>query len=155
YENRYAETVYEYDGGKDDYRNPAKTTAGEAKALTYVAFTQHSFTAVLLTDTAINSEQLSQQNTAREENDDAYLKDFEAVLPLGYKGGELTYNMNLYMGPTDYNVLNKYDRNLDEIVPLGWGIFGWLNKLIIIPLFTLLTNLIPHGIAIVLFTIVI
>src|SRR5690606_3825592 len=91
------------------------------------------------------------------DEDDAagYLKDFEAVLPLEYKGGELTYNMNLYMGPTDYNTLNSYDRNLDEIVPLGWGIFGWLNKLIIIPLFTLLTSLIPHGIAIVLFTIVI
>src|SRR5690606_7873179 len=38
---------------------------------------------------------------------------------------------------------------------LGWGIFGWLNKLIIVPLFTLLTNLIPHGIAIIVFTIVI
>ena len=49
----------------------------------------------------------------------------------------------------------SYDKNLDEIVPLGWGIFGWLNKLIIVPLFTLLTNLIPHGIAIVIFTIVI
>ena len=155
YENRYAEIVYEYDGGKDDYLNPAKTTTEEAKEVTYVAFKQHLFTSVLLTDTAIKTAKLSQQNLVKEENDDAYLKDFEAVLPLEYKGGELTYNMNLYMGPTDYNVLNKYDRNLDEIVPLGWGIFGWLNKLIIIPLFTLLTNLIPHGIAIVLFTIVI
>ncbi|WLD22850.1 membrane protein insertase YidC [Flavobacterium dauae] len=155
YENRYAEIVYEYDGGKDDYLNPAKTTTEDAKEVTYVAFKQHLFTSVLLTETPIKTAKLSQENLVKEENDDAYLKDFEAVLPLEYKGGELTYNMNLYMGPTDYNVLNKYDKNLDEIVPLGWGIFGWLNKLIIIPLFTLLTNLIPHGIAIVLFTVVI
>ncbi|WKW45454.1 membrane protein insertase YidC [Myroides sp. JBRI-B21084] len=156
YENRYAEIVYEYEEGKDDYLNPAKTTTEDAKDLTYVAFKQHLFTSVLLTETPIKSAKLSQENLVKDEYANAaYLKDFSAVMPLEYKGGELTYNMNLYMGPTDYNILNDFDKNLDEIVPLGWGIFGWLNKLIIIPLFTLLTNLIPHGIAIVLFTVVI
>ncbi|MEG1021259.1 MAG: membrane protein insertase YidC [Myroides sp.] len=156
YENRYAEIVYEYEDGKDDYLNPAKTTTEDAKDLTYVAFKQHLFTSVLLTETPIKTANLSQENLVENEDENAgFLKDFKAVMPLEYKGGELTYNMNLYMGPTDYNILNDYDKNLDEIVPLGWGIFGWLNKLIIIPLFTLLTNLIPHGIAIILFTVVI
>ncbi len=156
YENRYAEIVYEYEDGKDDYLNPAKTTTEDAKDLTYVAFKQHLFTSVLLTETPIKVAKLSQENLVKEEDANAgFLKDFEAVLPLEYKGGELTYNMNLYMGPADYNILNDYNKNLDEIVPLGWGIFGWLNKLIIIPIFTLLTHLIPHGIAIVLFTVVI
>ncbi|HUH25979.1 MAG TPA: membrane protein insertase YidC [Flavobacterium sp.] len=156
YENRYTEVVFEYENGKDDYLNPAKTTTDNVKDLTYVAFKQHLFTSVLLTDAAIKDAVVSQENLVKDEDDAAvYLKNFEAKLPLEFKGGELAYNMNLYMGPTDYNILNDYKRNLDEIVPLGWGIFGWLNKLIIIPLFTLLTHLIPHGIAIVLFTIVI
>lgn len=156
YENRYAEIVYEYEDGKDDYLNPAKTTSEDAVDLTYVAFKQHLFTSVLLTDTPIKSAKLNQENLVEDEDENAaFLKDFTAVMPLEYNGGELTYNMNLYMGPADYNILNDYDRNLDEIVPLGWGIFGWLNKLIIIPLFTLLTHLIPHGIAIVVFTVVI
>lgn len=156
YENRYAEIVYEYEEGKDDYLNPAKTTSEDVKDLTYVAFKQHLFTSVLLTDTAIKTAKLNQENLVKDEDDNAvFLKDFTAVMPLEFKGGELSYNMNLYMGPTDYNILNNYKRNLDEIVPLGWGIFGWLNKLIIIPLFTLLTSFIPHGIAIILFTVVI
>ena len=156
YENRYTEVVFEYENGKDDYLNPAKTTTQNVKDLTYVAFKQHLFTTVLLTDSAIKDAVVSQENLVKDEDDAAgFLKDFDAKLPLDYKGGELAYNMNLYMGPTDYNILNDYDRNLDEIVPLGWGIFGWLNKLIIVPLFTLLTHLIPHGIAIVLFTIVV
>jgi len=156
YENRYAEIVYEYDGGKDDYLNPAKTTSEDVEELTYVAFKQHLFTSVLVSETPFKTAKIAQENLV--ENEDAatmFLKDFKAVLPLEYKGGELSYNMNLYMGPADYNILNKYDKNLDEIVPLGWGIFGWLNKFIIIPLFTLLTNFIPQGIAIVLFTVVI
>ncbi|RRA96463.1 membrane protein insertase YidC [Paenimyroides viscosum] len=156
YENRYAEIVYEYEDGKDDYLNPAKTTSEDVVDLSYVAFKQHLFTSVLLTDTAFKTAKINQENLVEDEDDNAkFLKDFTAVMPLEFKGGELTYSMNLYMGPADYNILNDYDRNLDEIVPLGWGIFGWLNKLIIIPLFTLLTNLIPHGIAIILFTVVI
>lgn len=156
YENRYAEIVYEYDGGKDDYLNPAKTTTEDVEDMTYVAFKQHLFTSVLLTDTAIKNATVSQENFVKQEDDSAaFLKNFNAKMPLEYKGGELSYNMNLYMGPSDYNILNDYKRNLDEIVPLGWGIFGWLNRWIIIPLFTLLTHLIPHGIAIVLFTIVV
>jgi len=156
YENRYAEIVYEYEEGKDDYLNPAKTTSEDAKDLTYVAFKQHLFTSILLTDMPIKMAKLNQENLVTDEDEKAgFLKDFTAVMPLEYKGGELSYNMNLYMGPTDYNILNDYDKNLDEIVPLGWGIFGWLNKLIVIPIFTVLTNLIPHGIAIILFTVVI
>ncbi len=156
YENRYAEIVYEYEDGKDDYLNPAKTTSEDVVDLSYVAFKQHLFTSVLLTDTAFKTAKINQENLVEDEDDNAkFLKDFTAVMPLEFKGGELTYSMNLYMGPADYNILNDYDRNLDEIVPLGWGIFGWLNKLIIIPLFTLLTHLIPHGIAIVVFTVVI
>src|SRR5690554_275294 len=156
YENRYAEVVFEYENGKDDYLNPAKSTSDNVKDLTYVAFKQHLFTSVLLTDTAIKNAVVSQENLVSDEDDaQEFLKDFEAKMPLEYKGGELAYTMNLYMGPADYNILNDYDRNLDEIVPLGWGIFGWLNKLIIVPLFTLLTGFIPHGIAIIVFTIVI
>lgn len=156
YENRYTEVIFEYEDGKDDYLNAAKTTTDNVKDLTYVAFKQHLFTSVLLTDTAIKDAVVGQENLVSDEDDtQRYLKDFDAKLPLEFKGGELTYNMNLYIGPADYNILNDYDRNLDEIMSLGWGIFGWLNKLIIIPLFTILSNLIPHGIAIVVFTIVI
>src|SRR5690606_31259939 len=156
YENRYAEIVYEYEDGKDDYLNPAKTTSEDVVDLSYVGFKQHLFTSVLLTDTPFKTAKINQENLVKDEDDNAkFLKDFTAVMPLEFKGGELTYNMNLYMGPADYNILNDYDRNLDEIVPLGWRIFGWLNKLIIIPLFTLLTHLIHHGISIVVFTLVI
>jgi len=76
-------------------------------------------------------------------------------MPLEFKGGELGYNMNMYYGPADYKVLNHYDRNLDEIMPLGWGIFGWINRFVFIPLFSFLISFIPHGIAIILFTILI
>ena len=157
YENRYSEIIFEYEGGKDDYLNPNKAlTEDTPKEVSYVAFKQHLFTSILLTDTPFKQAKLTSENLVKDEAvDTLYTKSFSAVMPLEYKGGELNYNMNLYFGPADYQILNDYKRNLDEVIPLGWGIFGWINKWIFVPLFGMLTTLIPHGISIVVFTIVI
>ncbi|MHC2993670.1 membrane protein, partial [Pontibacter sp. HJ8] len=61
--------------------------------------------------------------------------------------GEFTY----YFGPNDYKILkhmgNEFNRNLD----LGWGIFSYVNKWIIIPAFDFLENYIGnYGIIIIL-----
>jgi YidC/Oxa1 family membrane protein insertase len=64
--------------------------------------------------------------------------------------------MNWYYGPSDYKILNSYkNRNLDEVMPLGWGIFGWINRYAFIPLFTFLSGFMSYGIAIIVFTVLI
>ena len=63
--------------------------------------------------------------------------------------------MQLYFGPTDSKILKKYDANLDESIPFGWGIFGWINKALFIPLFGFLSSFLPYGIAIIVMTILI
>jgi len=51
YENRYTELIFEYEGGKDDFLGQGKSTSDEVKNVTYVAFKQHFFSSILLTDT--------------------------------------------------------------------------------------------------------
>jgi YidC/Oxa1 family membrane protein insertase len=51
--------------------------------------------------------------------------------------------------------LKSYDKNLENIISLGWGVFGWINKFIFIPLFGFLSSFIAYGIAIIVFTILI
>jgi len=154
YENRYTELVYEYEGGKDNYLSAAsKLDETTAEDLTYVAFKQDFFTSILLTDTPIKNAQLKSENLVNDEAvDTVFTKNFSAKLPLEFKGGELSYNMNWYYGPADYKILTKYERNLDEVMPLGWGIFGWINRYIFIPAYGFLSGFIPHGIAIIIFT---
>lgn len=156
YENRYTEVIYEYEGGKDNYLGPADEQE-EVEEVTYVAFKQNFFTSILLTKTPFKSAKLASQNLVNDEKvDTVSTKNFKATLPLAFNNGELDYKMNWYYGPADYKILNSYDKNLDEIIPLGWGIFGWINKLIFVPLFGLLTSLgLGYGIAIILFTILI
>ncbi len=157
YENQYTELIFEYDDGEDDYLGQGDFKEDDAVNVTYVAYKQHFFTSILLTDTPFSRGEFTSRNLVQDEDvDTVYTKEFTSSLPLELKGGELNYNMNWYYGPTDYKILNDYDRNLDEIVPLGWGIFGWINKFIFIPFFAFLATFLPnYGLAIIVLTIVV
>lgn len=157
YENRYTELIFEYENGKDDYLGQSKITTDQAKDVTYIAYKQHFFTSILLTDTPFKTVDFTSKNLVEDEKVDTLkTKSFASVIPLEFKGGEVNYTMNWYYGPTDYKILNDYNRNLDEVVPLGWGIFGWINKYLFIPAFNLLTGIVSnYGIAIILFTILV
>ena len=81
----------------------------------------------------------------------------EAELGFEYtKKAEFSFPMKFYIGPNEYSRLNALDNDMEELVPLGWGIFGWVNKLIIIPMFNFLHNFIGnYGIIILVLTVVI
>ncbi|MCL9770138.1 membrane protein insertase YidC [Flavobacterium sp. HXWNR69] len=157
YENRYTEVVFEYEDGKDDYLNAAKDSEDEVNEVSYIAFKQHLFTSILLTDTKFKTAKLKSDNLVDDEKvDTVFTKNFTAQVPLEFKNGALNYNMNWYYGPAKYEILNDYDRNLDEIMPLGWGIFGWINRYIFIPVFGVISSIgIGYGLAIILFTILV
>ncbi|MDR6968448.1 YidC/Oxa1 family membrane protein insertase [Flavobacterium arsenatis] len=157
YENRYAEIVFEYEDGKDDYTGQSGLSEENPSDVTYIAFKQHFFTSILLTDTPFASAKLTSENLVKDEEiDTVFTKNFKAVLPLAFKGGEVNYNMNWYYGPSDYRILNNYKRNLDEIIPLGWGIFGWINRYVFIPTYDFLSSFIgSFGIVIIVFTILV
>jgi YidC/Oxa1 family membrane protein insertase len=156
YESRYTDLVYEFENGKDDRLGQGKDDKETVEDLSYVAFKQHFFVSILLTDTPFKTADLTSENLVKDEKvDTLFTKNFTAKMPLAYKGGELNYNMNWYYGPSDYKILNDYDRNLDEVMPLGWGIFGWINRYAFIPLFSFLAQFLPWGVTIIVFTILI
>ncbi|MCA6423761.1 MAG: membrane protein insertase YidC [Flavobacterium sp.] len=155
YENRYAEIYYENEG-KVDYAGLGKQEDETLEKATFIAYKQHFFSSILLSQTPIENVKLSSTDLVNDEKiDTVFTKNFKSTMPLAFKNGELDYKMNWYLGPTDYRILNKYDKNIEEIVPLGWGIFGWINKFIFVPLFGFLSSFMALGIAIIIFTILI
>lgn len=156
YENRYTEVVYEYEGGKDDYLGQQSQTDDTAQDVTYVAYKQHFFTSILLADNPFKNAKLESRNLVEDEAiDTVYTKMFKTTMPMELAGGELNKTMDWYFGPSDYDVLISYDRNLDEVMPLGWGIFGWINRYVFIPLFDFLSAFLAPGIAIIIMTILV
>jgi len=158
YENRYTEIYFEYEEGKIDYVGQGQDKEENAEKATFIAFKQHFFATVLLTDKPFETSKLHSNNLVNDETiDTVFTKQLKANVPLAFSNGELDYKMNWYFGPSDYKTLKKYDKNLQKIIPLGWGIFGWINMFIFIPLFGFLTSTIglSLGIAIIIFTILI
>ncbi|CAI2767449.1 membrane protein insertase YidC [Flavobacterium collinsii] len=157
-EKRYAQLEYEY--GDEKYSSVSDGVGKEdtPEKVSYVAFKQHFFAAILATDKPFEKSKLQSDALVKDEKiDTTFVKQFKATVPLAFSNGELDYKMSLYFGPADYKVLKSYDKNFEKIIPLGWGIFGWINKLIFIPLFGFLSSTIglSLGIAIIIFTIII
>ncbi len=157
YENRYTEIVYQYDGDKDDYTGQGDVAEEEDAKVDWIAYKQHFFTSILLNDQPFESAKMISRNLVEDEEiDTVYTKSFESKMPLKFKNGEIAESMNFYYGPADYKVLKQYDRTLNEVIPTGWGIFGWINENIFIPFFSFLTSFLPsYGLAIILMTIVV
>ena len=156
YENRYTEVYFEHQDGKIDYVGQGENKEENAENASFVAFKQHFFSTILLTDKPFASSKLVSNDLVKDEAvDTTYTKQFTAEIPLAFTNGELDYKLNWYMGPTDYKTLHSYDKNLEKIISLGWGIFGWINKFIFIPLFGFLSSYIAYGIAIIVFTVLI
>jgi YidC/Oxa1 family membrane protein insertase len=157
YENRYSRLTYEYENGdKHSKLSPASDDNELEKNVTWMNFRQHFFSSMLLTDTAFKEVELSSIDLVKDEEvDTLYTKKYGARMLLEPKAGGISYTMNMYYGPTDYQIFKSYDRNLDEAMPLGWGIFGFLNKYLIIPLFGFLSGFLPAGIAIIMLTVLI
>ena len=156
YENRYAEIYYSYEEGKESYVGQGSIKEETPEKVDYIAYKQHFFTAILQTNTSFEKAHLVSENLVKDEKiDTVFTKQFKASVPLAFSNGEVNYKMNWYFGPSDYKVLKSYDKNFEKIIPLGWGIFGWINRWIFIPLFGFLSSFIAYGIAIIIFTIII
>ena len=155
YENRYTDIHYEYEGGKDDYTG-ARDADEEIEDVAWIGYKQHFFSSVLLTDRNFKKANITAENLVDDETiDTVYTKSFAAKIALELQAGEINESMDWYYGPSDFKVLDAYGRNLDELVPFGWGLFGWINRYIFMPLFTFLGGFMPYGIAIVVMTILV
>ena len=156
YENRYTEIYFEHEDGKIDYAGLGQTEESDLEKATFIAFKQHFFSTILLSKAPLEAAKVKSDNLVIDDKiDTTFTKQFKANIPLAFTNGELDHKMSWYLGPTDYKTLKDYDQNLEKIISLGWGIFGWINKFIFIPLFGFLSSYIAYGIAIIVFTIII
>jgi len=147
---------YHYDGEELDFINERKD---EKKTLTprlkWVSFKQQFFNITLdakksfLENATI--EVLTFKDTSRVKMLSANL-----MLPYNHSADE-SFDMEFYFGPNHYNTLEKSGIvDHQRIVPLGWGIFGWVNRGAVIPVFDFLSGFnLNYGLIILLLTLLI
>ena len=156
YENRYTELTYGHREDKVDYLSIAGEDQETENQVRWVSYRQHFFSAILLFQNPVDTVTLTSVDLSDDETlDEAFTKRYTTSVPLAISGSELTTALQFYFGPTDYKTLKSYNQDLESSVPLGWGIFGWINRFIFLPLFSFLTSFLPHGIAIIVLTIIV
>ena len=158
YENRYTQSAIRYADDKINRMSQGGNSGTKEEQVSWVAYKQHLFTSVLISDSAFANGDFLSYNIANEDSKDVkYTKNLKSTFPLKTKGGELSESLHFYFGPSDYNVLKQYNDKyeLTELIPLGWGIFGWLNKWLFIPLYNFLADYFSVGLVIILMTIIV
>ena len=155
YENRYTALSYGFENNKDSYLSVAGSTNKVIDNVNWVSFREHFFSSILILNNESNQVEISSEDlSGNDALDKKFTKRFLASIPLSLdSNNQLSFSM--YYGPTDYETLKEYNLNLENSVPIGWGIFGWLNRFIFFPLFSFLTNYFSYGISIILMTIIV
>jgi len=157
YENQMTALIYEKEGNKKDDLSISGDDSEQESQISWFAFKQHFFSTILIAETPFKTANLSSQTLFKDEaTDKVFTKNFEVSAPIELNNGEINNGFSLFIGPNDYSLLSSYDKNIENVVDLGWGIFGWINKHAFIPLFNLLGGLISnYGLVIILMTIVV
>lgn len=161
WENQYSGIYYKHYKGEVDYLT--ETSSDEENITTkvkWISFKQQFFSTVLIAKTSFLNAKLEQ---VLDETNPDYLKKCTALFGIPYDGKEAeNFSCAIYYGPNQYKILNNLefakddDLKLRKLIPLGWGIFGWLNRFAIIPLFNWLGGFISnYGILILLITVII
>ncbi len=156
-ENMYTTLGYKY------YQDEVKTLSSRSKdenreelntKLRWISFQQQFFSSILVADNYFSNAIIEFTNI---ENSDKYLKYFESTIGIPFEyNAKSTVPLSFYFGPNHYTTLKKQDLGFEQIIPLGWGIFGWVNRFAVIPVFNFLDNFISnYGLIILILTILI
>lgn len=151
-----ASTIYyKYADDNVDYLTEGKDQEKSLnEKVKWIAFKQQYFSSVLMADKLFEPAIISSYTDASSVNHLRYMKA-NLRIPYNHQASE-TFGTSFYFGPNHYQTLKSYDLHLEKLVPLGWGIFGYVNRFIVIPVFNWLNSFnLNFGIIILLLTIII
>ena len=135
YYDREKESVDEVDaGGKREHH----------RGLSWIALKQQYFTSALLAKDAIHA---GLGFKVSEKAGEDFVKNYDTRIIIPHAEGEENYQFAFYYGPNDFKIMKEVEfagkkTNLEEIIPMGGWIIGWINRFLTIPVFHWLKN---HG----------
>ncbi|REC51857.1 MULTISPECIES: membrane protein insertase YidC [Chryseobacterium] len=135
-EQSHSEFSYAFNNYKD-YEYDGRTTMDEDKeTLNWIGVKQQFFASVIESKTGFTQSKGNQE--AIEEGE--YLKKLNYEGFVQMTGSELNQDFTWYFMPLDLPLLKTYDKNFDEILPLGWSFIGWMNRYFFMWLYSIIAG---------------
>ncbi|MEG0948017.1 MAG: membrane protein insertase YidC [Bacteroidales bacterium] len=161
FEEQYSNLYYKFTADDVEYLNSGKdekeTVSNRVK---WVGYKNQFFTSALIARDGFNGGVFDSRVI---KDNDKYLKSFRTETDIDFDlRKESPAGFDFFLGPNSYPLLRKLnnelgpdeDLQLDKLVPLGASVFRWVNKFLVIPIFTFLGKFIGnYGIIILLLTI--
>ncbi|MCW3168608.1 membrane protein insertase YidC [Chryseobacterium sp. 09-1422] len=135
-EQSHSEFSYAFNN-YEDYDYDGRTTMEEEKeTLNWIGVKQQFFTSVIEAKTGFTQSKGNQE--AFEEGE--YLKKLNYEGFVQMTGSELNQDFTWYFMPLDLPLLKSYDKNFDEILPLGWSFIGAMNRYFFMWLYSIIAS---------------
>jgi YidC/Oxa1 family membrane protein insertase len=166
FEERNSAIYYKFDNETpDDLSSTGDDDEQLTGSIRWIAFKNQFFSSVIIADSKFNTANLDSKVVKSATT----LKDMNMDATFDYSSQvDNPASFTFFFGPNDYPMLSGLDKTLEKysakgadkdldltkLVPLGWGILGWINRFIVIPVFDFLSRFTSnYGIIILLLTI--
>lgn len=140
----------EAEGGVDHLSESSDDSETVEEKLSWIAFKQHFFSAVLTSNEGFNNTDLAVTYLTQ----DSVVKDYRVTSELAFnKGDDAEYGFSFFFGPNQYKTLKAEGDDFAKIINMGWGPMGWINIWITVPIFDFLDGFsLNYGIVILILT---
>ena len=145
-ENMYTTISYRFPG-ESSIEDLGMSEKSKSKSIStsvnWVAFKQQFFSSAFIAPQNVTNANLAFDTAAPGSE---LLKSFSAQMTVPYTVQTEGYDFAFYFGPNKYAILKKVaaadgeELHMERLIPLGWGIFGWVNRWCVIPVFDFLRN---------------
>ncbi len=163
FEERYAQLQYMLVGGDMEKLSEQKAdTKKESARIKWIGYKDQFFSTVMIADEDFGGASFT-STPMREAS--GYIKEYTTETSIAFDvAGNKSTGFTYFFGPNNFRLLKAYDKDkasadklhLQELVPLGWKVVSWINKILLIPMFDLFSSWGMHvGWVIFLMTIVI
>ncbi|MAD32018.1 MAG: membrane protein insertase YidC, partial [Cryomorphaceae bacterium] len=103
-------------------------------AVDWLAQKQHFFSFIAHPEAGFSQVQAATVNGGDE--DESIVKKFSSTATLNATvDGSYTLPFTFYVGPNHYQTLKDYDQGYEKVINFGWGIFGWIGRGVVVPIF--------------------
>ena len=114
--------------------------------LGWIALKQQYFSSVLLAKDPIHAG-LGFKTSEKQGAD--YVKNYDTRIIIPHSEGQENYKFAFYYGPNDFTIMKGVElagqeKHVEELIPLGGSLVGWINRILTIPVFQWLKG---HGLS--------
>jgi len=129
-------TIYYWEAADQDYDYLSLTSSDDEEEVSNVKWFGHKqqfFSTIIEANSGYSKARIGQAELI----DDEFTKRMATAAVFKDKvGADFNVDYSIYFGPNDYSILKSYAASgYNQIIDFGWGIFGWISRYVVIPIF--------------------